>query len=309
VGPVSGADEAKKEPFSVLPRRHSMKALIQKIAFAALALVVIAGPAAAGEGKGKGTWVSDSGNVHAVHSGNAVFISDDGAERFDLSDLSDGETRTFGAGTRAVTVSRQGDIAVISRQGSGDDVSTIDVKCILGEDTCTVLTFPEDSERVMVAIEKERICVNGEGDCDHSFGVAHGEGHVIVDIDCDGDDCGELHEMHGLAGLDNTFTVETTGDGDEHSRIMIRRVGDPGAKAENVFVTKAGAAVGGMHRMHTLHGDDVMLTCSEGDATIMVKKEEKDDTFLCPKHSTPMEQVKGHGGSFRVIRSAEPHEH
>jgi hypothetical protein len=284
-----------------------MKRLIQGLALTCLVLALAAGSTQAGEGK----WVSKSGNVHAIHGGNAVFVSDDDAERFDLSDLAVGETRTFGTGSRAVTVSRSGDSVTITRSRSGDDVSSIDITCEVENDTCTVLTFPNDPEKVMVAIERERTCVDGAGDCDFSFGEAHGAGHVVVDIDCDGDDCEEFHTMHlqGLSELNNAFAIETTGDGGETSKIVIRRVGGHGAKEDNVFVTSMGASVGGLHEILALHGDKVMLRCSEGDATIMVEKEEGEDTFLCPKHSTPMEQVKGHGSGVRVIRTGEPHEH
>ena len=287
-----------------------MKRLIQGFALASLVLVLAAGSTPAGEGK----WVTQSGQVHAIHGGNAFFVSDDDAERFDLSDLKDGETRTFGAGPRAVTVSRTGDEATITRGGSGDDVSAIDITCRLNDDTCTVLTFPNDPEKVMVAIEKERTCINGAGDCDFSFG--DGEGHIVVDIDCDASDaadCSELHAIHlqGLAELHENFTVETTGDEDGGpSRIVIRRIGGDGAEEDNVFVTRMDvSSVSAMHQVLALHGDSVMLRCSEGDATIMVEKDEADDTFLCPKHSTPMEQVKGHSSGVRVIRTGDPHEH
>nr|NIM00506.1 hypothetical protein [Acidobacteriota bacterium]NIM62001.1 hypothetical protein [Acidobacteriota bacterium]NIO58959.1 hypothetical protein [Acidobacteriota bacterium]NIQ30005.1 hypothetical protein [Acidobacteriota bacterium]NIQ84084.1 hypothetical protein [Acidobacteriota bacterium] len=72
-----------------------MKHLIQGFGLACLVLGLAAGVTTAGERKGK--WVSKSGNVHAVR-GNAVFMSDEDAERFDLNDLRDGETRTFGSG-------------------------------------------------------------------------------------------------------------------------------------------------------------------------------------------------------------------
>ena len=285
-----------------------MKRTIQGFALACLVLILAAGPGQAGEG----TWVTKSGNVHAIHGSNAVFVSDDDAERFDLSDLADGETRTFGTGVRAVTVSRSGDEATITRSKSGGDVSAIEITCQLNDDTCTVLTFPNDPEKVMVAIEKERTCINGEGDCDFTFGEGLAEGHIVVDIDCEGQDCGDLHSMHlnGLAELDQAFTVESLGDGDEPSRIVIRRVGGVGATEDNVFVTKVGSSgVCGLQRIHEPSGDNVMLRCSEGDATIMVKKEEAEETFLCPKHSTPMEQVKGHGAGVRVIHTGKPHEH
>lgn len=284
-----------------------MKRLIQGFALASLMLVLAAASTPAEEG----TWVTSSGQVHAIHGSKAFFVSNDDAERFDLADLRDGETRTFGSGPGAVTVSRSGDEATITRVGSGDDVSTIDITCRLNDDTCTVLTFPNDPEKVMVAIEKERTCINGAGDCD--FALGGGEGHIIIDIDCDADitDCSELHAIHlqGLADLHDNFTVETEDDGNP-SRIVIRRIGGIGTEEDNVFVTKIDfSSIGGMHRIHEIHGDRVMLSCSEGDATIMVEKDEADDTFLCPKHSTPMEQVKGHGSGVRVIRTRSPHEH
>ncbi len=278
---------------------------------ACLMLVLAAGFTTAGEGKGQ--WVSKSGNVHAIH-GNAVFVSDEDAVRFDLNDLRDGETRTFGTGARAVTVRRSGNEATISRSGSGsgvDDVSAIDITCRLDEHTCTVLTFPDEPEKVMVAIEKERTCINGVGDCDIAFGEGHGEGHVIVDIECEGDDCADLHTLHldALAELDHSIEVESIGEGDEAAKIVIRRVGGEGVGGDNVFVTKNGTmSIGGLQELRALHGDRVMLRCTEDDATIMVKKEEKDDTFLCPKHSTPMEPVKGHG-ELHVIRPGKPHDH
>jgi len=287
-----------------------MKQMIRGMALAGLALVLMTAPALAGEG---GTWVTDTGSVHAIHSGNAVFMSEDDAERFDLADLRDGETRTFGEGPRSVTVSRNGDEATISRTASGDDVSAINITCRLSDDTCTVLTFPDDPKKVMVAIEKERTCNNGEGDCDFSFGDHAGaEGHIVVDIECDGDDCGEVHEMHlkELGDLQGIIAMETEdGDHGNPSRIVIRRVGGEGGNDENVFVTRGDHSPGAMHRVHRLHGDNVVLRCSEGDATIRVKKEEAGETFLCPKHSTPMEAVKGHERrGVRVIRTGSPDE-
>jgi len=265
-------------------------------------MVLCTGVVFAGEG---GTWVADSGKVHQLRHGNAVFVSDEDAERFDLSELRDGETRVFGSGPRAVTATRSGDSVSLTRASSGDDVSRIDVNCEIESDTCTVLTFPSEPDKVMVAIEKERVCVNGEGDCDHAFGTVSAMGHVVVDIDCDGDeDCESIHTMKLdemlLDEKNNTFTVDVealAGDEGEPSRIVIRRTG-VGGEGDNV-------------------GNQVMLRCSEGDATITVEKDEAEETFLCPKHSTPMVKVPGHPGGIHVIQSpdirikreARPHEH
>ena len=278
-------------------------------------MFLFAGAAIAEEG---GTWVSaDSGKVHKLSHGNAVFVSDEGAERFDLSDLRDGETRVFGAGPRAVTATRNGDTVSLSRTSSGDDVSVIDVNCEIDSDTCTVLTFPNDSEKVMIAIEKERVCVDGEGDCDFEFGTHMAEGHVVVDIDCDGEECDDIQALHldrmMMDKTNNTFTVNVDAvasmDG-EPSRFVIRRTG-MGDGDDNVWVTGGGA-----HMIRELHGNKVMLRCSEGDATITVDKEEAEETFLCPKHSTPMEKASDHPGihviqypDIRIKREVKPHEH
>jgi hypothetical protein len=277
-------------------------------------LLVVSGAAIAGEG---GTWVADSGEVHQLHHGNAVFVSDENAERFDLSELRDGETRVFGSGPRAVTATRNGDLVSLARSSSGDDVSRVDVSCSIGSDTCTVLTFPSEPDKVMIAIEKERVCVNGEGDCDHAFGSFTTGEHVVVDIDCDGEDCENIHALHldemMLDQMNNTFTVDVealAGDEGEPSRIVIRRSGG-GDGEGNVWVT------GGPHGVRGHHGDKVMLRCSEGDATITVDKAEAEQTFLCPKHSTPMEKVSGRPSGIHVIqapkiegkREAKPREH
>ena len=64
---------------------------------------------------GGGTWTSDSGSVHDVPDGaHAIFFSGHGGNEFNLADLADGETRTFGYGDRELTASRTGEIATIS---------------------------------------------------------------------------------------------------------------------------------------------------------------------------------------------------
>lgn len=272
---------------------------IRNCALAGLALVLVAAAAAATEG----TWVADSGKVHPLTPGSAVFVSEDNAERYDLSGLRDGETRVFGAGPRAVTARRSGDSVALSRTASGDDVSSIDITCRIGDDTCTVLTFPNDPNKVMIAIEKERTCVNGVGDCDFEVDDFSAEGQVVVDIDCDGEDCAEVHALT-LDGMmldrlhdtisGEAITVEALDSEDgAPSRIVIRRTG-----------------AGGGHAIRQLHGDRVLLRCSEGDATIVVDKDEADGTFLCPKHSTPMARVQGATGTgVHVIRKGAPREH
>ena len=64
-----------------------------------------------------------------------------------------------------------------------------------------------------------------------------------------------------------------------------------------VFVGEDGGHPHVMHldgHANVLRFDDgkVVLTCPEGDAKIHVEQEEAEDTFLCPKHSVPMEKVE-----------------
>ena len=40
-------------------------------------------------------------------------------------------------------------------------------------------------------------------------------------------------------------------------------------------------------------GDEVLLRCPERDTTMHVALDEADDTFLCPKHSVPLEKARG----------------
>jgi hypothetical protein len=256
-------------------------------------LLMTVGVASAADGE----WVSNDGKVHKL-SGNAMFISEDGgdADRFDLSEMRDGETRTFGVGARAVTVSRRGDVATISRSNSGGDVSKIDIACNLGEDTCTVVTFADDPEKVMVAIEKERVGVNGEGDCDaHPGEWMHEDGaHVIVEIDCDGEECDELQnlqldEIH--EGL-SSFVVKSDRMEGDLNRVLIKRMTEGGEDGHNVFVQRLGEGSAVQRKLHRVHMNSTMLRCPEGDATLSVTKEEAEETFLCPKHSTPLEKVE-----------------
>jgi hypothetical protein len=255
-----------------------MKQTLSGIAGVALAIAFAAGLAWAGDGE----WVSKEGN--AFHfKGESHFFSDEDMESFDLADLRDGETRTFGEGEDQVTVSRQGDEVTIIRPAS-DDKRIVDVTCSVDRDTCKILTTSDDPEKIMIMIQKTRRCENGEGDCDidvHAMGHGHGEGvHGVVIkkmVHCDDEgNCTEdvmEHAPHDI--IIESLGLEP-GDG-EHVMVM---AGEPG-------------------QMKFIHADSdqVTLRCPEGDAKLHVGNDEADDVFLCPKHSVPMEQVER-----RVIR-------
>ena len=220
-------------------------------------------------------------------AGNAVFLGDDGQE-FDLAELREGETRTFGSGERQLTATRSGDVVSVRREATGDR-DELSFECRVTTDSCTVTTFDGD-DRVIVKIEKERECINGLGDCagieDLMIIGAHGDGHhVIVDHDvvCKAEAGAEAE------GCEHAVWVSR--DGDEHE-ILIDALSGGGAP-----IIRFGGGVG-----------KTVLRCPEGDTTMLVNAEEANDTFLCPKHSQPLELRKSPGKSvrkIRVIREAE----
>jgi len=258
-----------------------MKRLVLGIAVIALATFGLA--AIAGEG---GTWVADDGNTFNVSTAHAMFIGEDeGANVFNLDELADGETRTFGSGDKQVTVSRNGDKATILREETREE-SRLEVTCVLGQDTCRVMTFDEDPEKVMVMIAKTRECVNGVGNCEHDMidlDAIGGEGHAIMIkrfVSCDDDGNCEETEDH--------FTHGAPGQIGAAHQIMIETLGEVGeGDGDHLIMVNPGMHVGSFHAK-----DSVTLACPEGDAHMTVKLDEADDVYLCPKHSVPLEQIK-----------------
>ena len=223
----------------------------------ALGLVLVAGFAMAQAGHG----------LHGV----------DG-EEFDLAELQDGETRSFGTGENQITATRDGDVVTLSRPAS-DEHSELQITCQVGADTCKVITSDE-SDRAMIMIEKRRECESGAADCEaiaddmvfaESAGDHHG-GQVVLKkiIECtDEDNCEEL-EWHGAHGAGHEVRVIA---------------GDEG---ENVFVH---ALPGRLHWVEET-SDKTLLSCPEGDTTMRVDKDETEMGYLCPKHSVPLKEAE-----------------
>ena len=216
-----------------------------------------------------GEWVSKDGHAHAVAAGmHAVFIGDEDGERFDLADLRDGETRLFGRGDKQLTARRSGDEVVLSRPARGDD-SELRIVCRLSSDQCSVVTFEDEPEKVLLMVEKHRECAGDPADCEGPFDVdvLSGAGepgrHVVIRrVECSGDDCDELEDV-------------AAGTAAPHS-IKILRSGDP---------------------------DQVALRCPKGDTTMRVARADAEKTYLCPQHSLPLEKARTHGAAVRVIEA------
>jgi hypothetical protein len=233
-----------------------------------MAAVLLAGAAAWAEEESERVWVTAEGDAMALHAHDrAVFISEDG-EVFDLGDLAEGETRTFGEGAKQVTATRLGEIVTINREANGDE-RKLEIKCDVAQDTCQVMTFEDDPEKVMVVVKKTRNCIDGAGDCEATVDVMLdkadlGEGtHAIVrKIRCDDHgDCEHFEDVHQGGELEVVADFHDGG----HGNVMIFHAGDPDGK--------------------------VTLSCPEGDSTVTVEPDEADDVFLCPKHSIAMEQA------------------
>lgn len=218
-----------------------------------------------------GEWVPKDGQAHAVAAGmHAVFLGDEGGERFDLADLRDGETRLFGEGDKQLTARRSGDEVVLSRPPRGDE-SELRIVCRLSSDRCSVVTFDDAPEKVLLIVEKTRECVGdaaectaaGEIDVDVLSGIGEPGAHVFLHkVECTGDDCAESEDVRAIAGIGGPHTIK------------ILRSGGP---------------------------DEVSLRCPEGDTTMRVERSEAEKTYLCPKHSLPLKKARIHAGSVRVL--------
>ena len=234
----------------------------------------------------KNVWVTDDNEVIHIAGAGHMMINADDAETFDVSDLADGESRTFGEGEGQITVTRSGDEVTISHPG---DTGASKVICQISTDSCQILSVGGDDAQHMIMIRKTAECEGGEEDCLDimtQFGTAVGGEHnmMVMSVDCDDDeDC--VHSIHpGADGhLGHHAVVEVhQGDGamvDVMKHVVVSGEGDAGGQF--VYITT---------------GDKLTLRCPEGDATITVDKDEADETFLCPKHSVPLEKVTPKGG-------------
>jgi len=227
------------------------------------------------------------GAVTLAKDVNVMFVGEEG-QVVDLADLRDGETRLFGEGDRQMTAERDGDEVRITREARGE-ARELSINCDIARDTCQVITS-EDGQEVAIRIEKSRECDNGVGDCDFhdvdilALGEGSGAHNVFVKRICEGDDCDAaknieiLTDVHARADGDLLWVEE---DGGVGHRIVVKKVcaGDD-CDGHGLLMLGEG-------------GGKVRLGCPEGDASVWVDSAEAEETFLCPKHSVPMEKKSG----------------
>ena len=261
---------------------------------AGVVLAVAALGCAAVAATGGGVWVSSDGETHGIHNGGRVVLVG-GGDGFDLSQLAEGETRVFGTGDRAVTATRRGDVATITRAATGDG-EAVDLRCDLGRDKCRIVTSETEPERVMIVVQKERTCVDGEGDCAElsvdAVDTLPGDGQQIMlrkVVSCDNPD--ECKEAETLSDQILRFHV----DGELPPDHFVFKTPLDGAVHPEIVVMP--------------RGDSVLLRCPEGDATLRVKKDEAQDVYLCPKHSQPMQRVEPRSGVKQRQESSQPRSH
>lgn len=258
------------------------------IAIAGLALLV--GGLAVMAADDKNVWVTEDNEVIHIAGAGHMMINADDAETFDVSELVDGESRTFGEGERQITVTRSGDEVTISHPG---DSGANSVVCQLSTDSCQILSVDGDDQQHMIMIRKTAECEGGEGDCldimTQIGAVTGGEHNVMVmTVDCDDDeDC--VHSIH----------PDVDGHFGHHAVVEIHEGGDTMVDVMK-HVIVAGDGEGAGQFVYITGGDELTLRCPEGDATITVDKDEADETFLCPKHSVPLEKATPKGGARTI---------
>jgi len=110
-------------------------------------------------------------------------LGDGDVEKFDLSELGDGETRTFGEGDHTITATREGDEISIKIAGKDGDMRTITCTANAGE--CMAITSGDGDGPQMFML---RNTVGGD-DGDHRVEVvkivsdhAALESHGVVDV-------------------------------------------------------------------------------------------------------------------------------
>jgi hypothetical protein len=193
--------------------------------------------------------------VSVVSPAVGIHANGENVELNDLSELAEGETRTFGSGEDVITATREGDVIRIALpRGGDDDARVIDCK-LEGPSQCYAFTSGESAGVKMVMVS------------------ADGPGQLEKTIDIIGIGSGEGKNVFRTADS-HVIMLRNTGDGETEVKTLI---GSPG------------------HPMELLALDDGMrvLRCPEGDTTMNLDAEDA-LTYYCPKHNVELEEAKGH---------------
>ena len=191
--------------------------------------------------------------VLGVASPGVVGIADhEGVEVMDLSELADGETRTFGSGEHTITATRKGEVISISIPGGdGDLAKTVDCK-VGGSGGCFAFSTDDTAGVKMIVVD---------GDGDNSIRrkievikIGEGDSGVFAHHDA------------------NVFAWSGVGEGAVDVEALIER------HAGHPMVLRLG-------------GDKRVMKCPEGDTTMRLDKDD-DRMFYCPQHNVELEEVE-----------------
>jgi hypothetical protein len=203
-------------------------------------------------------------------------------DKVDLSELRDGETRSFGKGNSAVTATRKGDEITITYAGEEGTKKTI--KCEVGKESCYAMTLDGAGDSHVVVLDAE--ASDGKDSNQVFVTSGSGDGKSVIVVAGEGEEGGKL-AMHGLPGM--TWVGEdgccAASDGSGCSK----------DKAANCTLSAVKV-------IKVSHEDSVLLECPQGDATLTLKKgEENSGPYFCPKHNVKMEVSKSPAIMKRIV--------
>lgn len=203
-----------------------------------------------GETEGGHVWVEKQG------------LGED-ADVVNLSDLADGETRTFDTEKGQIVASRDGDSVLLTIRKDGEEEHSF--TCVTGKDECLVIT-PKDGDDKSTVLMIKKTALTGEGETMDIEMMVLGDHHAMA---------------HGKAMF----------IGEDGSSMLRLHTGHEGMKVQ---------VEDGAHVIH-IESSGVVLRCPEGDTTMRVDKDEADETYYCPRHDVPL--VKAESDFVHEIRT------
>lgn len=198
----------------------------------------------------------------------------DAPQKFNLADLANGETRTFGEGDHAITATRRGDDIEVTFTADDGKSRNQTLHCTVGKDSCYAYAVSEGGEGHVVVLSKTGASAGKDG-----------EKELTKVVLADGTpDARQL--MVFAADDEDGSQVVIKGDGEGMTWIT--------TDVETAEVAGGGtAAHPGMKVIKVVAEGGSVLRCPEGDATLTLKKgEEKTGPYFCPRHNLKMELSK-----------------
>jgi hypothetical protein len=202
----------------------------------------------------------------------------------DLTQMKDGETRTFGEGKALITAARHGDNIEITLPGQ-DGEAAHTLTCKAGDEHCFVMANDDLGHGTVMVMRS----AGGGAAENESFSWSSDPGDGATWTASAGDGKTGEHQIQIVA--------EADGEPGEVKVITVNGVdGEPGEM--KVITLDGGDAEGFKMLSESAGGPHVIriemkgttLRCPEGDATLHVDDGD-DAVYLCPKHNVAMEKI------------------